>query len=301
VRADSALSHIPVLILTATTDAQTKTAALELGATDFLPKPVEASDLVPRVRNSLLVKSHHDHLASYSHELERQVRLRTVELEASRLHVVHCLARAAEYRDDDTGRHVMRVGRFAGIVAREMQLPADFCNMVETAALLHDVGKIGIPDSILLKPGRLDPEEFKFMQQHCEMGRLIIQPQPEHEAESRRARAQLADVDLSALQTPLLKMAADIAMTHHERWDGHGYPRGLQGEDIPLEGRITAVVDVYDALSSRRPYKQAYPLERCLPILRDGRGTQFDTNVVNALLRKIPQILEVQEELADAA
>ena len=301
IRTDPLLTHLPVLILTATTDAQTKIQALELGATDFLAKPVEASDLVPRVRNSLLVKAHHDFLANQSEALERQVRLRTIELEASRLQVVHCLARAAEYRDDDTGRHVIRVGRFAGIIATEMGLDPARVAMLETAALLHDVGKIGIPDSILLKPGRLDPEEFKLMQKHCEIGRMIVQPLPEHGSEAARLRAKLGVADLSSLQSPLLEMASQIAMSHHERWDGKGYPLGLTGENIPLEGRITAVADVYDAVSSRRPYKPAFPIERCITILRDGRGTQFDTTVVDALLKRIPQILEVQENLADAA
>jgi putative two-component system response regulator len=294
-RSDAELAHVPALILTASTDERTKVEALELGATDFLPKPVSPSDLVPRVRNALVVRS-------YQEDLERKVRLRTTELEESRLQVVHSLARAAEFRDDDTGRHVMRVGRYAGIIARAMDLPAARIEMLEAAALLHDVGKIGIPDSILLKPGRLDPEEFKAMQQHCEFGKLIIQPMPGQEPRARRLRAQLGGAaDLAACQPSLLEIAAEIAMTHHERWDGKGYPRGLHGEQIPLEGRITTVADVFDAVSSKRPYKPAFPVERCLTIIREGRGTQFDPSVVEAMLRRLPQILEVQETLADAA
>ena len=207
------------------------------------------------MRNSLLVKAHQDHLARYSQQLEHQVRVRTVELEESRLQIVHCLARAAEYRDDDTGRHVMRVGRFAGIIARELGLPPERCQMLQLASLLHDVGKIGIPDAILLKPGRLDPEEFRHMQRHCEFGRMIIQPLPEHESEARKLREVLGVSALSTIDSPLLSMAAEIAWTHHEKWDGTGYPRGLSGEQIPLEGRITAVADVFDAVSSKRPYK----------------------------------------------
>ncbi len=301
VRSDPALSHLPVLILTASTDAKTKLRALDLGATDFLAKPVEASDLVPRVRNSLVVKAHHDHLQRHSERLEQEVRTRTRELEAAKLQVVHCLARAAEYRDDDTGRHVMRVGRYAGIIARELKLPEQRASMIETAALLHDVGKIGIPDSILLKPGRLDPAEFEYMKRHCEIGLMIIQPLPEHHSEAQRMRAQMGVGDIDHLPSPLLTMAANIALTHHERFDGTGYPNRLVGENIPLDGRITSVADVFDAVCSKRPYKAALPIESSLAILRDGRGKQFDPNVVDALLRRIGEIMQVQSSLADAA
>jgi putative two-component system response regulator len=285
VRADASLTHLPVLILTAATDAQTKQSALELGATDFLAKPVDPADLVPRVRNTLLVKAHLDHLAGYSQELEREVRKRTSELEASRLEVIHCLARAAEYRDDDTGRHVMRVGRYAGILARELGFQNDRAAMLEIVAQLHDVGKIGIPDAILLKPGRLDPDEFRVMQKHCEYGRQIIIP------ESGEDRSD----------APLLSLAARIAFTHHEKWDGTGYPSRLAQTDIPMEGRITAVADVFDALCSRRPYKPAFSLEQCLGILREGRATHFDPIVIDAFFRRIGDILSVQSQLADAA
>src|SRR5262245_10871676 len=154
------------------------------------------------------------------------------------------------------------------------------------AAQLHDVGKIGIPDSILLKPARLDPAEFAMMQQHCEYGRLIIQPD--------------GPPDRSATRS-LLDLAAEIAFTHHERWDGNGYPSKIAGEDIPLEGRITTVADVFDALSSKRPYKPAFPLEQCLSILRDGKGKQFDADVIDAFFRRLGEITQVQQNLADAA
>ena len=295
VRSDPDLAHMPVLILTASTDAETKHAALELGATDFLAKPVDASDLVPRVRNSLVVKAHHDHLARYSNHLEAEVRMRTAELEKSRLQVVHCLARAAEYRDDDTGRHVVRVGKFAGIIARELGFSPEQTTMLEMAAQLHDVGKIGIPDSILLKPGRLDPEEFKLMQRHCEYGRMIILPDGPTDGTAPPRRRS------SSGTRSLLELAADIAFTHHERWDGTGYPSHFAGEQIPLEGRITAVADVFDALASKRPYKGSFPLESCLSIVKDGRGRQFDAAVVDALVRRIGEISVVQQHMADAA
>ena len=299
VRSDPDLAHLPVIILTASTDAETKRSALDLGATDFLAKPVDAADLVPRVRNCLLVKAHHDHLARYSNHLEAEVRMRTAELEKSRLQVVHCLARAAEYRDDDTGRHVVRVGRYAGILARELGFSAEQVTMLETAAQLHDVGKIGIPDSILLKPGRLDPEEFKLMQRHCEYGRLIILPDDPNIR--RGAVASAPHRQRTASTRSLLELAADIAFTHHERWDGTGYPSNIAGEQIPLEGRITAVADVFDALASRRPYKGAFPLESCISIVKDGRGRQFDPAVVDALLRRMGEIATVSQQMADAA
>ena len=287
-RSDPAFRYLPVLILTASADATIKQTALGLGATDFLAKPVEAGDLVPRVRNALVVKAHHDNLAQYSHHLEHEVKLRTAEVEASRLQVVHCLARASEYRDDVTGRHVIRVGRYAGIIARELGFGEDRVAMLEMAAQLHDIGKIGIPDAILLKPGKLAPDEYKVMQQHCEYGRFIIQPDGPSQVTSGTSRS-------------LLDLAADIAFTHHERWDGEGYPSKLQGEQIPLEGRITAVADVFDAISSKRPYKDAFSLEDCLSILRDGRGKQFDAKVVDAFLRRVGEITLVQQTLADAA
>jgi putative two-component system response regulator len=301
VRADPELSHLPVIILTASSDANTKHSALELGATDFLAKPVDANELVPRVRNALLVKAHHDHLKRYSDRLEHEVCLRTAELEASRLHVVHALARAAEYRDDDTGRHVMRVGRYCAIIARDLGYSEDRIAMLEMAAQLHDVGKIGIPDAILLKPGPLDEQEFAAMRRHCEYGYKIINPEPHDVAESRAIQARLGAVLPNADNSPMLAMAATIAMTHHEHWDGNGYPHGLKGQDIPLEGRITAVADVFDALSSKRPYKKAFPLERCIEILQEGRRRHFDDDIVAALLRRLGDILQVQSNFADAA
>ncbi len=301
VRDDASLTHLPVLILTASTDAKTKSTALELGATDFLAKPIDASDLVPRVRNALVVKAHHDHLARYSEHLEHEVQLRTCELEASRLRVVHCLARAAEFRDDDTGRHVIRVGRYTGILARELGFAESHVSTLELAAQLHDVGKIGIPDAILLKPGKLTPDEFRAIQRHCVYGRKIIDPLPEHEDEARRIQERLGVESIAGYGSPLLTMAAEIALTHHERWDGSGYPNHLAGDSIPIEGRVTSVADVFDALSSKRPYKPAFPLEKCLTILKEGSGSQFDANVVNALLKRLGEIVQVQGQLADAA
>ena len=173
------LYHIPVLILTAASDSDTKITALELGATDFLPKPVDPSELKIRVRNTLLVKAQQDQLANYSAQLEYEVRIRTAELAASRREAIHCLARAAEYRDEQTGHHVIRVGRYAAIVARELKFSEDEVALIEQAAQLHDVGKIGVPDTILRKAGKLDVDESEVMRRHCGVGQKILQDMPD--------------------------------------------------------------------------------------------------------------------------
>jgi putative two-component system response regulator len=299
IRADPALAHIPVLILTASTDSDTKRRALESGATDFLAKPVDPSDLIPRIRNALIVKAHHDHLSRYSEQLERQVRLRTVELEASRLQVIHCLARAAEYRDDTTGRHVIRVGRYTTLLARELGFADTDAEMLGLAAQLHDVGKIGLPDAILLKPGPLLPEEFTIVKRHCEIGHGIVQPLQD---EDWHALKTCADSGLaSAGENTILLTAARIALTHHEKWDGSGYPRGLSREAIPVEGRITAVADVFDALTSARSYKPAMPPELAVQTMEKGRSAHFDPNILDAMLRRLDDFLKVLAEQADPA
>lgn len=299
IRATASLHHVPVVILTAVGDARIKQKALELGATDFLTKPVDPSELVLRVGNALVVKSHYDHLATHSTELERQVKTRTAELASSRRELVHTLARAAEYRDNETAHHISRVGRFAGIVAHELGLPNELCDLMEEAALLHDVGKLGIPDAILLKPGKLTEEEYETMKQHCAYGRRIIHRSSDNAPDRFGTRSQLERVELGNAPAWLIPVAATIAQTHHERWDGTGYPLGLKGEQIPIEGRITAVADVFDALSSQRPYKEAFPREKCFELMREGRGTHFDPNVLDAFFRRIDQVLQVQVDLVD--
>jgi len=291
-RADPHTRYLPVLVVTASSDPRVKFEALELGASDFLPKPFDISDLAPRVRNALLLKAHQDQLARNADDLERQVRTRTDELEVSRHEIIQCLARAGEYRDHETGNHVVRVGKYAAIIARELNLPSEDVALIEQAALLHDVGKIGVSDLILLKPGKLTPEEFALMKKHCEFGRNIIQPPAE---QTSRAVRQ------AAVSSPIMDMAARIAMTHHEWWNGSGYPRGLAGVDIPLEGRITALADVFDALSSPRPYKPAYPVEACFEIMARNRGTQFDPRAYDAFVSARAAILQVLQDFPDDA
>ena len=294
------VAQIPVVILTASPESHIKTQALELGATDFLSKPVESNELVLRVRNVLAAKLHFDSLARHSAELERQVELRTHELAASRRQIIYCLARAAEFRDNDTGLHVIRVGKFAGLIARQMGFKPHQVEALEQAAQLHDVGKIGIPDAILHKPGKLEPDEFEVIKKHCGFGNKIVQSMPENEWAALRHHSELGSLLLNVKASPIMRLASRVALTHHEWWNGEGYPLGLAGEDIPIEGRITAVADVYDALSSRRPYKKPFPREKCFEMLEEKRGTQFDANVLDAFFNCSHEIVDVQLQYVDS-
>ena len=296
---DPVLQHIPVLILTAATDPATRKQALDMGASDFLQKPIDPDELLPRVRNAIVLKKHHDMIANETARLEQQVERRTQQLEATRQQLILCLARAAEHRDNDTGNHVIRVGRYTATIASRMGYPGHRLEMLEQAAQLHDVGKIGIPDSILFKPGRLDPAEYDLIKRHCALGKQIIEPISERDWNILKTHTRIGESMLHVRSSQLLMLAAKIAQTHHERWDGKGYPLGLKGEDIPMEGRIVAVADVFDALSSRRPYKEPFPRDRCFKIIEEGRGTQFDPEVLDAFFDCAEEIVSVQLMLMD--
>jgi len=285
------LQHIPFIILSATSENQVKRDALRLGATDFLAKPVDPSDLTVRVKNALMVKRHHDHLANYAIELERQVRNRTKQIERSREQIIHCLARAAEYRDNETGAHVIRVGKYCRVIAEELGFGEDYCHQIELAAQLHDVGKIGIPDAVLLNPGRLDKEEFEVMKNHC---CEIMEPLAESNGEVVRQHTDVGGFIMDGVDSPMLELAALIARTHHEKWDGTGYPKQLKSDQIPIEGRICCVADVYDALCSERPYKPAFPMQKCLEIMLSERGTRFDPIVLDAFFRRLSDIEKIR-------
>jgi len=291
--------RFPVLVLTASADAATKRDALDLGAADFLLKPVDPNDLVPRVRNALTTKLYEERLAKYTEQLEQDVRQRTAELATSREEVIRCLARAAEYRDDNTGHHVVRVGRYAGIIASELGFGGADVEMLELAAQLHDVGKIGIPDAILNSHGKLDPEQYAVMQRHCSFAKKILTPLAEHEWRTLRTHSLLGANLLESNSSPILMLAARIAQTHHEWWNGKGYPLGLAGEDIPLEGRITAVADVFDALCTPRTYKAPIPREKCFAIMSEDRGTHFDPRVLDAFFARSTEVVRVQMEYMD--
>ena len=298
-RSDAAFSRLPVIVLTACSDSETKLTTFDLGISDFLSKPVDDSELILRVRNVLLAKKYQDHLEDYSQRLEMEVSIRTSELEASRQQLVQCLAMAAEFRDDDTGHHVVRVGRYAAIIAERLGFSDLDVGLIGEAAKLHDVGKIGVPDTILLKKGRLDESEFNQIKNHCSMGKDILRPLSRDEFKQYRKHAELGGRLLRESSYPIMKLAAVIAQTHHEKFDGSGYPLGLAGQDIPIEGRIVAVADVFDALSNTRPYKAAFTREKCFQILEEGRGSHFDPMVLDAFFQSAARILETQIEYAD--
>lgn len=247
--------YLPILVLTADITPQAKRLALASGAKDFLTKPVDRVEVLLRVTNLLETRLQNT-------ILDARVRERTQWLEEARLEISSRLALAAEYRDDDTGLHTKRVGVIATQLAMDIGLPLDQVALMEQAAQLHDVGKIGISDTILLKPGKLTPEEFEIMKSHTTIGAKI----------------------LSGSASPWLQMAEIIALTHHERWDGTGYPQKLAGEAIPLEGRILAIVDVFDALTHDRPYKEAWPVVQAVAEIERQSGRQFEPRIVEAFL-----------------
>ncbi|MDQ7849897.1 MAG: response regulator [Armatimonadota bacterium] len=252
--------YLPVVVLTADITAQAKRRALAAGAKDFLTKPFDATEVLLRVHNLLETRRLHRQLQEHNRLLEERVRERTRELEEARLEILERLALAAEYRDDATGQHTRRVGQTAALLARALGLPQDQVELIGRAAPLHDIGKIGVPDGILLKPGPLTVEEFEMMKAHTVIGARI----------------------LSGSRFPLLQLAEEIALTHHERWDGLGYPRGLRGEQIPLAGRIVAVADAFDAMTSGRPYRSSLSQEEVWALLWAGAGTQWEERLVRA-------------------
>lgn len=299
-------NHLPVIILSAATDVDTKREALALGATEFLAKPVDPNDLILRVRNALMVKSHNTQLAKQARVLEEQVYQRTTQLRKSREQIVHALAKAAEYRDNETGMHVIRVGKIAALVAEELGFDAEYCRQLELAAQLHDVGKIGIPDAILLSPHRLTESQFEIMKRHCQIGNHIVDQLMDVHALRRQAwrTPQSADESVSDAfdhDAILMTLAANITRTHHEKWNGSGYPDGLEGAAIPIEGRITSVADVFDALTSRRPYKEPFTDEQSFEIIRLESDRAFDPKVVDAFLRRCKDVSAIRSQFPDLA
>jgi putative two-component system response regulator len=259
---DEGALYRPVLVLTSDHSRQAQREAWAGGAKDFLTKPLSPSEVRQRVRNLLETRMLYRILREHNEDLESRVKARTAELEEARLQILYRLARAAEYRDDDTGQHTKRVGRSAGRIAEALALDPYEVSRIRMAAPLHDVGKIGIPDSILLSSGKLSRADFEVMKTHCSIG---------------------ADL-LSSEDVPLLGLAAEVALTHHEWWDGSGYPAGLSGDAVPLSGRIVAVADTFDALTHSRPYKKAWPVDRAFEELTRLSGQAFDPDVVDAFL-----------------
>jgi putative two-component system response regulator len=253
----------PILILTADATPETKRKALASEASDFLTKPFDYTEVVLRIRNLLTTRFYSLELRSHNRRLEETVRARTESLAQAQAEILTRLAHAAEFRDDDTGRHTQRVSHTSALLAREMKLPDDMVELIRQAAPLHDVGKIGVSDLILLKPGRLTNEEFDVIKTHPQIGGAL----------------------LSEGRSPLVQMAERIARSHHERWDGCGYPQRLAQEEIPIEGRIVAVADVFDALVHERPYKKAWPVEDAVAEIQRQGGTQFDPAATEAFVK----------------
>ncbi|HXF46960.1 MAG TPA: HD domain-containing phosphohydrolase [Burkholderiaceae bacterium] len=259
-KADPATADIPVLFCTALGQEEDESLGLSLGAVDYITKPIAPAVLRARVRTHLAL-------------VQRR------ELERTRLEIIRRLGRAAEFKDNETGRHVIRMSHYSRLIAEALGAPAAFCERTLEAAPMHDIGKIGIPDAVLLKPGKLDADEWAVMRRHPEIGAAIIGDDA----------------------SPLLQMARRIALEHHEKWDGSGYPRGLRGEAISAEARIVAVADVFDALTSARPYKPAWPREQALAFLREQSGRHFWPDAVAALEARLAEVWDIHERWRDEA
>lgn len=267
----------PIMVLTAQTDMDTKIKALDAGAQDFLHKPFDRVEALTRIRNMIEVRLLHKEIRQQNEVLEQKVQERTQELEDTRLEVVRRLGRAAEYKDNETGMHVVRMSKIAQLLAIAVGMSDDDAKLLLHASPMHDIGKIGIPDGILLKPGKLDADEWETMKTHTRIGAEILGDHP----------------------YPLMQMARIVALTHHEKWDGSGYPKGLEGENIPLVGRITAVADVFDALLSERPYKNAWPLDDAIAFIKEQSGQHFDPTIVEQFVVHLEDITAIRKQHRD--
>ncbi|HEU4952259.1 MAG TPA: HD domain-containing phosphohydrolase [Holophagaceae bacterium] len=267
---DPKLHKVPVIFISALGDIADEAAGFDAGAVDYIAKPFSASVVRARVRTHLA-------MADQRRALEDEVAARTKELRRSRLEIIRRLGRAAGYRDDDSGQSVIRMSHYSAMLGRAIGLDEETVDTIFHAAPLHDIGKIGISESILRKPGPLTDEEWRTMKEHTTIGALII---GKHE-------------------DPLLEMARVIAWTHHEKWDGSGYPQGLDGEDIPLPGRIVALADVFDSLTSRRPYKGAWDTEEAFELIRKAAGTHFEPRLAEAFLALRDDILAIRDRYPD--
>lgn len=269
--------EVPVVMVTASDESEVRQQALDLGATEFLTKPVGAAEFVARTRNLLRLRASTRLLSDRAAWLQREVRKATAEIEKREEEMLFSLGRAAEFRDPETGAHIQRMANYSSAIARRMGLSEHAQRTLLHAAPLHDIGKLGVPDAILLKPGRLTAGEFDIMKRHAAHGHDMIRHS----------------------HSPVIQAGATIALAHHEKWDGSGYPSGLAGRDIPLFGRIVAVADVFDALTSARPYKPAWEIERACGHIRDQSGAHFDPACVQAFFGAWPEVLEIREAHRD--
>lgn len=268
---------VPILVLTGRQGSEIRNKALELGAQDFVNKPFDQTEVILRVKNLLRVRTAYLAQKNIAKELEKRVKERTSELEKATAVLIKIMAQVGEMRDNDTGKHVVRVGKYARILSEALGMSDDICYLMEKAAPLHDIGKIGIPDHILLKTGKLNDAEWEQMRKHAQMGADLL---AEHES-------------------LLVQLAASIALSHHEHWDGNGYPNQLKAGSIPIEGRITAISDVFDALTSTRPYKEAWPIEKAIEFIKSKAGAQFDPQLVDLFIENIEKIVAIREQYKD--
>ncbi|MGH7536402.1 MAG: HD-GYP domain-containing protein, partial [Gemmatimonadales bacterium] len=276
-RAEPRLREVPILVVTTVQDREVRREAVTAGANDYLIKPLDPVEVKARIRNMLALRRNAQALAGHAAVLEQEIARALAAVTAREHEVIVRLARAAEYRDWETGAHIVRVAWYARLIARGLGMSAEEQDVIFRAAPMHDVGKIGVPDHILLKPSGLDEVEFGIMKQHTVIGHGI----------------------LVGSESNLLQMAADIALSHHERFDGGGYPKGRIGEDIPLSGRIVAVADTYDALTSERPYKSEWPRGLAFAYLQQCSGNRFDPACVRAFLSEEDQVAEIRASFPD--
>lgn len=291
-KADKRTSHIPIIFLTAKTEIEDETRGFEIGAVDYITKPISPPILFARIKTHLSLKIMQDFLRDQNAFLELEVKKRTEEITAIQDVTIHAMASMAETRDNETGNHIRRTQYYVKLLAEKLRFHPRFesflnndktIEMLFKSAPLHDIGKVGIPDAILLKPGRLTVEEFDVMKTHTTLGReAIIQ----------------AEKNLG-ITVPFLQFAKEIAYSHQEKWDGSGYPEGLSGDDIPISARLMAVADVYDALVSRRVYKEPIPHDKALEIMLEGKGRHFDPDMTDAFLECQDEFRQIGEKYAD--
>lgn len=267
----------PILVLTAQHMQSYRQRALDSGARDYVTKPFDAKELLSRVNNLLQAQMANKYMRYQNEILEHKVLERTKVIHDTRLQVVRRLGIAAEYRDEETGLHIVRMSKMAVVIAKAAGMNDEQCDLLLNAAPMHDIGKIGIPDKILLKAGKFELDEWAIMQTHAQIG---------------------ADI-LSGDDSDLMVMAYDIAISHHEKWNGNGYPNGLQADAIPFVGRITALVDVFDALTSVRPYKEAWPVEKAINLIKEESGQHFDPGLVKIFIEKLQDIIEIKDKYAE--
>jgi cyclic di-GMP phosphodiesterase len=288
---------LPIIVLSGVGLVAEAMKAVKAGAWDFLSKPIADMQMVIHVIEKCMEKvrliRENKH---YQTHLEELVQMRTKQIEITKRQIIHCLGKASEFKDNETGNHVIRVGEISFLIARELGFDEDFCRLIRQAAPMHDVGKIGISDSVLLKNGPLNDEEWKHMQSHVTFGCEILSPL-DFEGKSKPCSPEV--LLKNATPSDILDAAKRVALFHHERWDGKGYLHGLKGEQIPIEARIVSIADVYDAVSSKRPYKEAYPETKCQAIIREGKGSQFDPEIVDVFLNSIRAIVDIKHKFAD--